>query len=113
MHAMMALAVVCSLDGALLARLDGSTGKFADGAATAGIHIADDERHVARVGEMEGIGDALALQDGAKVMLRLFEGDDGLLVGRLCRRLRVGDKVSRDFALFAAVAVASGEKAKS
>ena len=109
----MALAVVGSLDGALLARLDGSTGKFTNGAAATGIHIADDERHVARVGEMEGIGDALALQDGAKVMLRLFEGDDGLLIGRLRRRLGVGDQVGRDFALFAAAVVASGEQAQS
>jgi len=109
---MMALAVVSSLDGALLARLYGSTGEFTDGAAAAGIHIADDKRYIARVGEMKGIGDALALQDSAKVMLRLVEGDDGLLVGRLRRRLGVGDQIGRDFALFAAV-VASGEKAQS
>ena len=112
LHAMMALAVVCSLDSALFARLDGSTGELADGAATASIHIADDERQCARVGEMEGIGDALALQDGAKVMLRLVEGDDGLFVGGLRRRLGVSDKVGRNLALSAAV-VARGEKAHS
>ena len=112
LHAMMALAVVCSLDSALFARLDGSTGELADGAAAAGIHVADNERQGARVGEMEGIGNALALQDGAKVMLRLVEGDNGLFVGGLRRRLGVGDKVGRNLALFTVI-VACGEKAQS
>ena len=46
---MMSLAVVGRLDGALLARLDGGAREVADGAAAAGVHVADDERQAARV----------------------------------------------------------------
>ena len=95
LEAMMAFAVVGNLDAACLSRVDGLTGKFAGGAAATLVNAGDNQRGIASVGEMEGIGNHLALKDRAEVVLGFVELDDGAFLVGLLGRLGVGDQIRR------------------
>ena len=71
------------LDITRLAGSDRLAGIVAHGAAATRAHATDDQRCIARIGEMEGIGHHFALEQGTEVVLFLVESDDGLLVGGL------------------------------
>lgn len=90
---MMALAVIGDFDVARLPRRDGITRELAGGAAAALLHAGDDQRSGTSVGEMEGVGDHLALQNLPEVELRLFKRDLRPLSGRVLGRLRIGHQI--------------------
>ena len=83
LEAMVARAVVGHLDVARLAGSDRLAGIVAYGAATTRAYTTDDQRCIARIGEMEGIGHHFALEQRPEIMFFLVESDGGLLAGRL------------------------------
>ena len=80
LETMMARAVVGHLDVASLTWRYGFARKVADGAATARAHLADDERRIAHIREVERLSDHLALKQRAEVVFFLVEFDARLLV---------------------------------
>lgn len=69
------------LDFSLLTRLDGLGGKFGARASARSSRIDDEQRLVARVGELEGARHgAVGLLDGAEVVALDLEGGLGLFV---------------------------------
>ena len=104
LEAVMAFAVVGCLDDAVLVGGDRLAREVAGGAAAAGFHVADDERCVAGIGEVEGIGHHLALQEVAELMLRLVEADGGLFDMAWVSRLGVVDDVGGEAFFLSVVA---------
>ena len=89
----MAFAVVSGFDESVFSRLDWLVREIADSAAATCVDIGNEQRSVARVGEMERISDHFALKDSAKFVFRFVEGDDGFFARRLFGRLWVVDQL--------------------
>ena len=101
---MVPLAIVGHLDGAILSRFDRLAGIVAHSASATRLHATDNQWHVSRVREMEGIGHHLALQQGAEVMPLIVKLDDGLLLRVFRRRLGAGHQIGGEFAVAFVVA---------
>ena len=75
--------VVTDLDGAGLAGHDGFLGPCRDGAAAAGLDVAQNQRLVALVGEDELAVAVTAFLEGAVIVFLFGEGDLGTVQGLL------------------------------